>query len=171
MKGFRASIQSYKSSNSLPESPCILLNLLRLSSALFTPDLRYPSITLIQLHTVLVVTSTANMLGSIGIAGGVVVGNPYRKIYQTLLMRRSRVQNVFVFWAEARGAVFGGISMEDKLEIRQYATRALYKSFRAFATVEKRECKLWTLHFSMFDISRASQDPFLRGVSVNITWI
>ena len=110
MKGFRASIQSCKSSNSLPESPCILLSVLRLSIASFTPDLGYLSITLIQLHTVLVVTSTANMLGSIGIAGGVVVGNPYRKICQTLPLRRSRIKNVFVVWAEARGTVFGGIS-------------------------------------------------------------
>lgn len=110
MKGFRGSIQSCKSSNSLPESPCILLSVLRLSIASFTPDLGYLSITLIQLHTVLVVTSTANMLGSIGIAGGVVVGNPYRKICQTLPLRRSRIKNVFVVWAEARGTVFGGIS-------------------------------------------------------------
>ena len=91
MKGFRASIQSCKSSYSLPESPCILSSVLRLSIASFTPDLGYLSITLIQLHTVLVVTSTANMLGSIGIAGGVVVGNPYRKICQTLPLRRSRI--------------------------------------------------------------------------------
>lgn len=97
-------------SNSLPESPCILLSVLRLSIASFTPDLGYLSITLIQLHTGLVVTSTANMLGSIGIAGGVVVGNPYRKICQTLPLRRSRIKNVFVVWAEARGTVFGGIS-------------------------------------------------------------
>ena len=74
----------------------------------------------IQLHTVLVVTSTAKMLGSIGTGG--VVGNPYRKTYQTLPLRRSKM--CLFFW-EARGAVFGDISKEDKLEIIQCATRAL----------------------------------------------
>ena len=76
----------------------------------------------IQLHTVLVVTSTAKMLGSIGTGG--VVGNPYRKTRPTRLCPCEGQKCVCFFW-EARGAVFGDISKEDKLKIIQCATRAL----------------------------------------------